>query len=29
VGAIKLELARRVSDDNPGWRVHINIGAEF
>lgn len=29
VGAIKLELARSFSEDNPGWRVHINIGAEF
>ncbi|MEQ9396707.1 autotransporter assembly complex protein TamA [Haliea sp.] len=29
VGAIKLELARSLSEDNPGWRVHINIGAEF
>jgi len=29
VGAIKLELARSISEDNPGWRVHINIGAEF
>ncbi|MEQ9463846.1 MAG: autotransporter assembly complex family protein [Haliea sp.] len=29
VGAIKLELARSLSEENPGWRVHINIGAEF
>lgn len=29
VGAVKLELARSLSEDNPGWRVHINIGAEF
>lgn len=29
VGAIKLEVANSVSEDDPGWRVHINIGAEF
>lgn len=29
VGAIKLELARSISEDNPGWRLHVNIGAEF
>ena len=29
VGAIRLELARDISEDNPSWRVHINIGAEF
>lgn len=29
VGAIKLELASNVSDEDPSWRIHINIGAEF
>lgn len=29
VGAIKLELARSLSENDPGWRIHINIGAEF
>ena len=29
VGAIKLELANSLSEDNPSWRVHINVGAEF
>jgi len=29
VGAIKLELANPVGDDNPAWRFHVNIGAEF
>lgn len=29
VGAIKLELANSVSEEDPSWRVHINIGAEF
>lgn len=29
VGAIKLEVASDVSEDDPGWRVHINIGTEF
>jgi translocation and assembly module TamA len=29
VGAIKVELANSVSDDDPSWRFIINIGAEF
>jgi len=29
VGAIKIELANGVTDDDPSWRLHINIGAEF
>ncbi|MDO8862863.1 autotransporter assembly complex family protein [Haliea sp. E1-2-M8] len=29
VGAIKLEVARSISEDEPSWRLHINIGAEF
>lgn len=29
VGAIKIELANPVSEDNANWRFHINIGAEF
>ena len=29
VGAVKLEIANSVSEDNPDWRIHINIGAEF
>jgi translocation and assembly module TamA len=29
VGAIRLELANSVSEDNPDWYVHIAIGAEF
>lgn len=29
VGAIKLELANSVSEDNPDWRIHVNVGAEF
>ena len=29
VGAIKLELATPLSEENPGWRIHLNIGAEF
>ena len=29
VGAVKLELANPVGDDNPAWRFHVNIGAEF
>jgi translocation and assembly module TamA len=29
VGAIRLELARDISEDSPSWRIHVNIGAEF
>lgn len=29
VGAIRLEVANSLSDNNPDWTVHINIGAEF
>ncbi len=29
VGAVKVEIANSVSEDNPDWRFHINIGAEF
>jgi len=28
-GAIKVEVANSLSNDNPGWRLHLNIGAEF
>lgn len=29
VGALRLELANSLSDDNPDWYLHLNIGAEF
>ncbi len=29
VGAIRLELANPMSKDNPSWRMHLAIGAEF
>lgn len=29
VGAVKLEVANSVSEDDPSWMLHINIGAEF
>lgn len=29
IGAIRLELANPVTDDNPTWRVHLAVGAEF
>ena len=29
VGAIRLEVANDLSEDNPSWRLHVNIGAEF
>ncbi|GAB3276751.1 autotransporter assembly complex family protein [Parahaliea aestuarii] len=29
VGAVKLEVANSVSEDDPDWRFIINIGAEF
>lgn len=29
VGALKVEVARSISETEPGWRLHLNIGAEF
>jgi translocation and assembly module TamA len=29
VGAIRLELANDLSEDDNSWRLHLNIGAEF
>lgn len=29
IGAIRLELANPVTEDNPAWRVHLAVGAEF
>mgnify|MGYP000291090881 CR=1 FL=1 len=29
VGALKIELANSISEADPDWRVHINIGAEL
>ncbi len=29
VGAVRLELANSASDDDPSWRIVLNIGAEF
>lgn len=29
VGAVKFDLAYGINDDETGWRVHINIGAEL
>jgi translocation and assembly module TamA len=29
VGAVRLELANPVSEDDPSWRFHLAIGAEF
>lgn len=29
VGAVRLEFANSASDDNPSWRMVLNIGAEF
>lgn len=29
VGAVKLEVANSISEEDPSWRLHINIGAEF
>lgn len=29
VGAIRVELANPVTKDNPSWRLHVAIGAEF
>lgn len=29
VGAVRVEFANSLSDDNPDWRLHLTIGAEF
>ncbi|MBT5007124.1 MAG: outer membrane protein assembly factor [Halieaceae bacterium] len=29
VGAIRLDIANPVTDDDPSWRIHLAIGAEF
>ena len=29
VGAIRIDLANSVSEDDPSWRIHISLGAEF
>ena len=29
VGAVRVELANSLSDDNPDWRLHFTVGAEF
>ena len=29
VGAVRLEIANSLSKDNPDWRLHLTIGAEF
>jgi translocation and assembly module TamA len=29
VGAIRLEIAKDLSDDNPDWRLHVTVGVEF
>ena len=29
VGALRIELANSLSEDNPDWYLHLNIGAEF
>ena len=29
VGALRVEIANSLSDDNPDWYLHLNIGAEF
>ena len=29
VGAIRVEFANSLSDDNPDWRLHFSVGAEF
>jgi translocation and assembly module TamA len=29
VGAVRLEFANSVTDKDPSWRLHLNIGAEF
>ena len=29
IGAVRVELAQDLSEDNPDWRLHLTIGAEF
>jgi translocation and assembly module TamA len=29
VGAVKLDFAYGISDENEGWRIHLNLGAEL
>jgi translocation and assembly module TamA len=29
VGAVRVELANSLSEDNPDWRIHLSVGAEF
>ena len=29
VGAVRVEIANSLSDDNPDWRLHFTVGAEF
>ncbi len=29
VGAIRLEFGNSISEDNPDWQLHLNVGAEF
>jgi translocation and assembly module TamA len=29
VGAIRFEIAKDLSDDNPDWRLHVTVGVEF
>jgi len=29
VGAVRLEVANSLSEENPDWQLHLNIGAEF
>lgn len=29
VGAVRVELANPVTDDDPSWRLHVSVGAEF
>ena len=29
IGAVRVELANSLSEDNPDWRLHLAIGAEF
>jgi translocation and assembly module TamA len=29
VGAVRLEIANSVSEDNPDWQLHLTVGAEF
>ena len=29
IGAVRVDLAQDLSEDNPDWQLHLTVGAEF